>query len=145
MFSCHNIFPLCNVSKKILKPHSYFHGLNFHNIHTISIFVLKVQIKPKAGLERCRFSQKRNKQIWFVCPEKQKSKQNKFISSFFWRIYGAFGFIWPLVSSILKLMLIWISRAPSRISTHCAVFPEHNWKVSKKIENDATLFLSWTY
>ena len=49
----------------------------------------KGQIKPKAGWARHRFSQEMNKQICFVCREKQKSKQNKFFRSFFGRIYGA--------------------------------------------------------
>ena len=49
----------------------------------------KGQIKPKAVLVRRRFSQKTNEQICFVCREKQKSKQNKFVCSFFGRIYGA--------------------------------------------------------
>ena len=46
----------------------------------------KGQIKPKAGLSCRRFSQKTNERICFVCCEKQKSKQNKFIHSFvFWK------------------------------------------------------------
>ena len=49
---------------------------------------VKRQIKPKAGSACRRFSQKMNKQVCFVCCEKQKSKQNKFICSFFGRIYG---------------------------------------------------------
>ena len=48
--------------------------------------VTKGEIKPKAGLARRRFSQKTNERIWFVCCEKQKSKQ---ICSLFGRIYGA--------------------------------------------------------
>ena len=44
----------------------------------------KGQIKPKAGLARCRFSQK----ICFVCCESIKAK-NKFVPSFFGRIYDA--------------------------------------------------------
>ena len=55
----------------------------------------KVQIKPKAVWARHRFSQKMNERICFVCREKQKSKQNKFV-----RFLGesticqsAFGFI----------------------------------------------------
>ena len=47
------------------------------------------QIKPKAGLASHRFSQKRNELICFVCCKKQKSKQNKFVCSFFGRNYGA--------------------------------------------------------
>ena len=38
-------------------------------------------------MARCRFSTKMNEKICFVCHEKQKSKQNKFICSFFGRIY----------------------------------------------------------
>ena len=49
---------------------------------------VKGQIKPKAGLARRRFSQKTNQQICFVCCEKQKSKQNKFVCPFLGRIYG---------------------------------------------------------
>ena len=49
----------------------------------------KGQIKPKAGLACRRFSQKTNERIWFVCCEKQKSKQNKSVCSFFSKIYGA--------------------------------------------------------
>ena len=55
----------------------------------------KGQIKPKAGWANRRLSQKMNKQICFVCREKQKRKQNKFVCSFFGRIYSAsicFGF-----------------------------------------------------
>ena len=58
-------------------------------IIVICIGFAKGQIKPKAGLEGCRFSQKTNERIWFVCCEKQKSKQIKFIRLFFGRIYGA--------------------------------------------------------
>ena len=49
---------------------------------------LKGQIKPKAVWALRRFSQKTNERICFVCHEKQKSKQNKFVHSFFGRIYG---------------------------------------------------------
>ena len=49
----------------------------------------KGQITPKAWLVRHRFSKKTNKWICFVCCEKQKSKQNKFVCSFFERIYSA--------------------------------------------------------
>ena len=45
--------------------------------------------KPKAGMALHRFSQKTNKRICFVCCEKQKRKQNKFVHLFFQRIYGA--------------------------------------------------------
>ena len=55
----------------------------------------KGQIKMKAVWAHHRFSQKTNKQICFVCHEKQKSKQHKFV-----RFLGestarqfAFGFI----------------------------------------------------
>ena len=45
----------------------------------------KDQIKLKEGLACHRFSQKINKRICFVCYEKQKSQQNKFICLFvFW-------------------------------------------------------------
>ena len=53
------------------------------------LYLLKGQIKPKTGLASRRFSEKTNKRIWFVCCEKQKSKQNKFVRLFFGRIYGA--------------------------------------------------------
>ena len=46
---------------------------------------IKGQIKPKSVWAR----QKTNERICFVCLEKQKSKQNKFVRSFFGRIYGA--------------------------------------------------------
>ena len=49
----------------------------------------KGQIKPKAVWARRKLSQKTNEQICFVCQEKQKSKQNKFVRSFFGRIYGS--------------------------------------------------------
>ena len=51
--------------------------------------LVKGQKKPKAVWARHRFSQKMNKWICFVCREKQKSKQNKFVCLFFGRIYGA--------------------------------------------------------
>ena len=60
----------------------------------------KGQIKPKAGWANCRFSQKMNKQICFVCREKQKRKQNKFVHSFLGEStvrQSAFDFIRPLV------------------------------------------------
>ena len=56
----------------------------------------KGQIKPKAVWMCRRFSQKMNEQIYFVCHEKPKSKQNKFVCLFVGRIYerqSAFGFI----------------------------------------------------
>ena len=49
----------------------------------------KGQIKPKAVWVRLRFSQKLNERICFVCPGKQKRKQNKFVCLFFARIYSA--------------------------------------------------------
>ena len=57
----------------------------------------KGQIKPKAVWARCRFSQKTNERICFVCREKQKSKQKKihlfdFFGEFTTRQSG-FGFI----------------------------------------------------
>jgi hypothetical protein len=64
-------------------------------------FVAKGQIKPKAVWARRRFSQKMNKRICFVCREKQKSKQNKFIPSFFGRIYGASICFWFYLTFIL--------------------------------------------
>ena len=66
----------------------------------ISYCLIKSQIKLKAGLALCRFSQKMNKRIRFVCCEKQKSKQNKFVCFLgeFTARKSAFGFIWPLVS-----------------------------------------------
>ena len=50
--------------------------------YTIQNRVAKGQIKPKAVWTRRRFSQKSNKRICFVCREKQKRKQNKFVHSF---------------------------------------------------------------
>ena len=49
----------------------------------------KSQIKPKAVWAHRWFSQNTNKRIYFVCCEKQKSKQNKFVCPFLGRIYGA--------------------------------------------------------
>ena len=48
----------------------------------------KGQKKPKARLAHHSFSQKTNKWIHLVCNEKQKRKQNKFVRSFFGRIYA---------------------------------------------------------
>ena len=56
----------------------------------------KGQIKPKGVWARRRFSQKTKERICFVCREKQKSKQNKFIRSFLGKSMAhqsAFGFI----------------------------------------------------
>ena len=56
----------------------------------------KGQIKPKSVWARHRFSQKTNERICFVCREKQKSKQNKFVSSFLGEStarQSGFGFI----------------------------------------------------
>ena len=55
--------------------------------------------KTKAVWVRRRFSQKRNERICFVCCELQKSKQNKFVCSFFGESMAhqsAFGIIWHL-------------------------------------------------
>ena len=50
----------------------------------------KGQIKMKAVWAHHRFSQKTNKQICFVCHEKQKAnKTNLFVCSFFGRIFDA--------------------------------------------------------
>ena len=60
----------------------------------------KGQINPKAELVYRRFSQNTNEWICFVCCEKQKSKQNKFVPSFFGQStarQSAFGFISSLV------------------------------------------------
>ena len=43
---------------------------------------VKGQIKPKEVWARRRFSQKTNERIYFICREKQISKQNKFVRSF---------------------------------------------------------------
>ena len=59
----------------------------------------KGQIKPKAVWVRRRFYQKTNEWICFVCHEKQKSKQKKFICSFFGRIYGAPICFWFYLTS----------------------------------------------
>ena len=56
----------------------------------------KGQTKPKARLARHRFSQKMNKQICFVCCEKQKSKPNKYFVRFLGESathQSVFGFI----------------------------------------------------
>ena len=81
----------------------------------------KGQKKPKAHLARCRFSQKMNEQICFVCREKQKSKQNKFVCSFFGRIYGApicirFYLTINKVNTYLSLTL------------HCKYFYLYSWR-----------------
>ena len=52
-------------------------------------FLKVLHIKPKTVWACRRFSQKRNKQICFVCSEKQKSKQNKSVRLIFGTIYGA--------------------------------------------------------
>ena len=52
-------------------------------------FQAKGQIKSKAVWARRKFSQKMNERICFVCCEKQKSKQNKFVCPFLGKIYGA--------------------------------------------------------
>ena len=65
------------------KKKEKFYGLNDFEI------CKKGQKKLKAVWARHRFSQKINVRICFVCREKQKSKQNKLIYSFFGRIYGA--------------------------------------------------------
>ena len=73
----------------------------------------KGQIKPKAVWDRCRFSQKMNKQIRFVRREKQKSKQNKFIHSFFGESrvrQSTLGFIWPLVGYVNMYVKIFENR-----------------------------------
>ena len=44
----------------------------------------KGQIKPKSVWARHRFSQKTNERICFVCREKQKSNQDKFIFFVSW-------------------------------------------------------------
>ena len=64
--------------------------------------IYKGQIKPKSVWACCRFSKKTNERICFVCHEKQKRKQNKFIRSFGFFLgestasQSAFGFIGPL-------------------------------------------------
>ena len=76
----------------------WFHWLmKMYRGSPLSMVSLKGQIKPKAGLAHRRFSQKTNERIWFVCYEKQKRKQNKFVCSFFGRIYGA-----PILLSVLS-------------------------------------------
>ena len=46
----------------------------------------KGQIKSKSRLASRKFSQKMNRQIWFVCRKEEKSKQNKFVRSFFGKV-----------------------------------------------------------
>ena len=58
-------------------------------LHIFEIVSAKDKILQKAVWARHRFSQKTNKRICFVCHEKQKSKQNNFVCSFFGRIYSA--------------------------------------------------------
>ena len=74
--------------KVFLNSHSIVQRL--HDIYFLWKHMMhKGQIKPKAVWARCRFSQKTNKRICFVCSEKQKSKQIKFDCLFFGRIYRA--------------------------------------------------------
>ena len=48
----------------------------------------RVSDKTKSKLAPRRFYQKKNELISLFCREKQKGKQNKFVRSFFGRIYG---------------------------------------------------------
>ena len=49
------------------------------NAHGLAEKGTKSLIKSKAVWASCRFSQKTNERICFLCREKQKSKQNKFV------------------------------------------------------------------
>ena len=83
-------------------------------------------MKAKAVLGRRRISQKTNKQICFVCHEKQNRKQNKFVHSFFGEstaCQSAFGFTWP-VAEYLK-MWFWIDTLGSNLN-ETLIF---NWNV----------------
>ena len=82
-----------------------YYGLSMWVQLVPEILSNKGQIKSKAGLAHCRFSQKTNERICFVCCEKQKCKQNKFVCSYFWRVY-AFGFIWPLASFLVHVFCL---------------------------------------
>ena len=56
------------------------------------------QIKPKAVRARHRFFLKSYKRMCFLCHEKQKSKQNAFVHSFFVRIYRASIYFWSFLT-----------------------------------------------
>ena len=109
--NCMSVFLLKNSDKKeqskgsIAKLYGLHMPLNIFDSQVQRNFLLdhwpkmtlsKGQKKPKA-VWACRiFSPKMNKWICFVCREKQKSKQNKFVRLIFGRIYNApicFGFI----------------------------------------------------
>ena len=79
------------------------------------------QIKRKAGQARCRFSQKLNKRICFVCCEKQKSKQNKLVPSFFGRIHGAPTCLW----FYLRPFFLGCEIGGVRIWQGVEIFPQH--------------------
>ena len=102
--------------------HSIYQDSKFyienHIQQVSSLLLFKGRIKPKAVLARRRFSQKTNKQICFVCREKQK--QNKFIRSFFGRIYGApicFRFYLTFSFGTFNSFLSTLGR--SRVSGEC--------------------------
>ena len=84
-------------------------------------------------VSRQRFSQKTNKQICFVCHEKQKSKQNKFIRSFFrsicFRFYLTFSksaYPYYEVCMQLKKLIINMNRLlPSNFSSRCTFHIEY--------------------
>ena len=69
----------------------------------ITLFLAKGQIKSKAGLACCRFSQETNK-----C-EMQKKHTNKFICLFFERIYGAPICFWFYLTFKADALLIIVS------------------------------------
>ena len=93
-------------------------------------FVAKGQIKPKAVWARRRFSQKMNKRICFVCREKQKSKQNKFIPSFFGRIYGASICFWFYLTFILD-QLKWQTKKRQALPAKLCQTKPTNERISK--------------
>ena len=104
--------------KKTKKTHLCVLWCNL--IDNSSIVVLKGQIKPKVVLARRRFFQKKKKLICFVYREKQKSKQNKFVCSFFGRIYGApICFRFYLTFTLFHYNSVWYTR--HELNTHSMV------------------------
>jgi hypothetical protein len=56
----------------------------------MTVLLVKGQIKPKAGLARCRFSQKRTSEFVLIAVKsKIANKTNSFVCLFFGRIYNA--------------------------------------------------------
>ena len=78
-FLCQKMFSLLKQKLSLWLP------LHFQVSRDYSKAYAKGQIISKSWLASCRFSQKTNGRIWFVCCEELKSKQIKFVRSFFGR------------------------------------------------------------